>query len=264
MATKVILATYKKMGTRNIVPLKKELISNGRKRSVSIRNPYFFCSQEPVADKWKEWDLLRNEGQIRHCVPYMNQFFDYIVYKEFSTLEAWFEDCRSAFAIPAETKMEDSIQYGRRKKCPMDTQYEASISLREVLRSLGCLSNDSYLSDGNQPVLPAATSKIVPLDGDFSKLMNMLRPETLDLIKKRECHYMLPESQMMYNLRLSRNRKSEWYVEVLNESILDYKRCVKVSDISQIITTKNIFIGILHLPYGTVHKTLYNLIKNDI
>jgi hypothetical protein len=141
--SKEILSTYKKTGHREIVPLTQTYTFSYTDRKIvyCIRNPYFFCSQEPTANKWKEWDLLRNEGQIRHCVPYKNGFFDYIIRKEFPSLESWFEDCRPALGIPADAVMRDSVQYGRRLKCPADRHMEKYIPLREVLEQLGHLGS---------------------------------------------------------------------------------------------------------------------------
>lgn len=52
---------------------------------------YFFLKKElDVASD--NWDAAKRRGDIRHCKPYRGQFMDYVVKKNFDTLEEWAAD----------------------------------------------------------------------------------------------------------------------------------------------------------------------------
>jgi hypothetical protein len=67
---------------------------------------YFFFDSElniPSTSDRKIYLQLK-ETQLRHCIPYKGKFFDYIVKKEYATLEEWAADNR---------KTTHDICYGR-------------------------------------------------------------------------------------------------------------------------------------------------------
>jgi len=56
-------------------------------------NAYFFLSRELTITNHDEYLEAKHEGFIRHCKPYCGRWLDYVVQKEFKTLEAWVNDC---------------------------------------------------------------------------------------------------------------------------------------------------------------------------
>ena len=76
---------------------------------------YFFLKKElgVTADTW---NAAKAAGQIRHCKPYRGQFMDYVVKKNFDTLEEWAADAGGSL---------NDVLYGTNRVRCFDCQYNA-------------------------------------------------------------------------------------------------------------------------------------------
>jgi hypothetical protein len=78
-----------------------------RNQSTAYAKPYFFLDKELYLNMINYNDFLREKlaGNIRHCrILYASKtFYDYIVHKEFNSLEEWAADC--GYSI-------DNVRYG--------------------------------------------------------------------------------------------------------------------------------------------------------
>lgn len=83
-------------------------------QKIPIHNPHFYLSTEPVPedDTWKAKHKLIKEGLLRHCVPSRKGFYDYLVQKQFPTLQAWYEDVQKDSSVP----WESVLVYGGRPR----------------------------------------------------------------------------------------------------------------------------------------------------
>lgn len=99
-------------------------------------HPYFFLKRELEvgAESWKEAKAC---GEIRHCKIYRGKFLDYVVHKEFNTIEEWVADAGGT--------MED-VLFGTNRVHKQMYSYETGmlttgtpkyITLDVLLRALG-------------------------------------------------------------------------------------------------------------------------------
>ena len=58
----------------------------------TTHDTYFFLRRELDVTDMNKYKKAYSEGKIRHCKPYRGGWFDYIVRKEFTTLEEWIKD----------------------------------------------------------------------------------------------------------------------------------------------------------------------------
>ena len=58
---------------------------------------YFFLERETRLSDAVGWDEHKEAGLIRHCTPVKGGYYDYIVAKEFKTLNDWAADCGAVF-----------------------------------------------------------------------------------------------------------------------------------------------------------------------
>lgn len=74
-------------------------------QKIPIRNPHFYLSTEPLPedDTWKAKQKLIKEGLLRHCVPSIKGFYDYLAHKQFPTLQAWYADVQKDSSVPWES-----------------------------------------------------------------------------------------------------------------------------------------------------------------
>jgi hypothetical protein len=67
-------------------------IAGYAKRDWTTHDAYFFLRWELEVDTYPKYINAYSEGKIRHCKPYRGHWLDYIVRKEFDTLEEWVKD----------------------------------------------------------------------------------------------------------------------------------------------------------------------------
>ena len=79
-----------------------DLVALGATRSPEKTPPCFFLSDELYKTKQE----LYRTGKYRHCKVYKDGYLDYVVRKDFPTLEAWVADCGSSM---------DNILFGYQK-----------------------------------------------------------------------------------------------------------------------------------------------------
>lgn len=65
-------------------------------------DPYLFLRKE-LGVTHETWEEQKRQGNIRHCKVWNNKFLDYVVRKEFNTLEDWLADCGASL---------DDVLYG--------------------------------------------------------------------------------------------------------------------------------------------------------
>lgn len=70
-----------------------------------VGGAYFFLRKELEVTR-DTWNAAKQRGEIRHCKIYRGKFLDYVVHKEFNTIEEWVTD--------AGGKMED-VLYGENR-----------------------------------------------------------------------------------------------------------------------------------------------------
>jgi hypothetical protein len=56
-------------------------------------NSYFFLMRELLVTNKDQYVNAKKDNLIRHCKPHNGKWLDYIVHKEFATLEDWVKDC---------------------------------------------------------------------------------------------------------------------------------------------------------------------------
>jgi len=76
-------------------------IANGD--DMYTNDPYFFLDRELDYTNRKEWLEAKRNGLIRHVKPYRKKWLDYVVGKEFNTLQEWVTDCGGTL---------DDVRYG--------------------------------------------------------------------------------------------------------------------------------------------------------
>jgi hypothetical protein len=119
------------------IDLKNEMVGfNGKKYMVGVTQPYFYLSIEPSNEHYKDYMILLNEGRIRHCVTTRSgKFFDYIRNKEFTSLEAWYEDSMGPSAVGA-GPMTQNVRFGRHRTNNYSYGVEGSVSLEDLLEKI--------------------------------------------------------------------------------------------------------------------------------
>ena len=54
---------------------------------------YMFLKRELSVTNKEQYLKAKTQNLIRHCKPYRGKWLDYVVHKEFDTLEDWVKDC---------------------------------------------------------------------------------------------------------------------------------------------------------------------------
>jgi len=115
MTTHLILENADKLASISIAQLTGVQHPNYGRSS----HPSFFLEWELTCTK----EIAIQLGIYRHCKPYKGHFLDYIVRKEYATLEDWVTDCGAQMK---------QIRFGYQK---FDDQ-QTHVSLEELIRHL--------------------------------------------------------------------------------------------------------------------------------
>jgi hypothetical protein len=87
---------------------------------------YLFLERELQFTNSAEWRHAKNRGLIRHVKPYAGKWLDYVVKKNFDTLEEWLNDCNASV---------DDVAYGvNRVHKGMQPKF---VKLKQLLDKLG-------------------------------------------------------------------------------------------------------------------------------
>lgn len=78
-----------------------------------IFEPSYFFLRKELSVTAQTWNDAKRRGEIRHCKIYRGKFLDYVVRKEFATLQDWVKD--------AGGRMED-VLYGENRVREMEWQ----------------------------------------------------------------------------------------------------------------------------------------------
>lgn len=131
-------------------------------------NCYFFLRSELEVKDKAQWDIAKRAGKIRHCKIYRGRFLDYVVQKEFNTLEQWVAD--------AGGRIEDVI-YGDNRVNRHGTAWENGVhvwkpvgvphyvELKILLKALGYVEPPKVIVP--QVVVPTTTTQ------DLTEMINL-------------------------------------------------------------------------------------------
>jgi len=164
MATQLILENAAKLNGINLADiLELPLPYYGPKPQKS-----FFLRRELTHTKESAKEL----GIYRHCKPYKGRFLDYIVGKEFATLEDWVADCRYASM--------DDVMFGFSKF----DGYRTHITLEQLINHLDPMPPLVPFGD---PEMDELTKFVTKLHVDELSLKNvMVRTRTVGLLTYTE------------------------------------------------------------------------------
>jgi hypothetical protein len=164
MATQLILENVDKLNAINLADFITSPIPNyGRNAQKS-----FFLQRELMHTQMSAKQL----GMYRHCKPYKGHFLDYIVRREFATLEDWVADCGHASM--------DDVMFGFSKF----DGHRTYITLTQVVNHLDPMPP---LLTNVDPEMDALTKFVNKLHIDELSLKNvMVRTRTDGLLTYRE------------------------------------------------------------------------------
>ena len=163
MATEIVLANADNLDGINLADFIKDVIPNyGRNAHKS-----FFLRRELAHTQ----ESAKRHGVYRHCKPYKGHFLDYIVRKEFATLEDWLTDCGGS-------SMYD-IMFGFSKFDGRNTY----ITLEQLINHL----KPAPVDPEKEPEMDELTKFLKQLHMDDLELKNlMVRTQTRGLLTYRE------------------------------------------------------------------------------
>lgn len=228
---------------RNLgINLKTEIDGyNGTKFMVEIPQPYFFLSMEPSNEHYKDYMIHVQEGKIRHCVPTRaRKFFDYMSNKEFTSLEAWYEDAMG----PSSSPMRQVVRFGRHRTNNYSYEAEGSVSLDDLLEMINPVhvsgATKNSVSDGEMTIeeiynslgsigrglFLATTNKFVRTDVDQFKRIIISRPTT----SKNAYWLAYTDLNKKMTRKLSDLGATPSNIFILSENACDYTSLQKLMD----------------------------------
>jgi len=115
----------------------------------TLSNPYIFLKQElefTNGNQGVDYQTLKNQGIIRHCKPLRNgKLYDYIVNKEYDTIEAWVASYSPTTNAKFERPMLKDVCYGRNRQLypgTFETNYVMPFADAKVAPSMDSRMHD--------------------------------------------------------------------------------------------------------------------------